>query len=112
MDLSWRRASHRVIRAIRAPVITKDWPGPRRTKLITAAIVAVLAAPALYLLGLWAFFVEWLGMGWRFLVDSTLVPNWMLLLLVISALIVCGILGTSLRPPRETADSNKEEPPR
>ena len=93
------------------PVIWKNRLESTRKKVITAAIIAVLAAPALYLLGLWAFFAEWLGMGWRFLTDSTLVPNWMLLLLTISALIVCGILGASLRPTRETADSDKEEPP-
>jgi H+/Cl- antiporter ClcA len=100
-----------MIRAIHPPVIKKSWPDPAWRKVITAAIIAVLAAPALYLIGLWALFAEWLGMGWRFLADSTLVPNWLLVLLTICALIVCGILGTSLRPTRESADPEKGEPP-
>jgi hypothetical protein len=99
-----------VIRAIRPPVITKNWPDSARRKLITAAIIAVLAAPALYLLGLWAFIAEWLGMGWRFLAESTLVPNWLLAFLTICAIIVAGILGTALRPTRESADPEKNEP--
>jgi len=92
-------------------VITKNWLDPARKKLITAAIIAVLAAPALYLIGLWALFAEWLGMGWRFLADSTLVPNWLLALLTICAIIVAGILGTALRPTRESTDPEKNEPP-
>ena len=64
----------------------------------------MLAAPALYLLGLWSLIAEGLGMGWRFLADSTLVPNWLLAFLTICAIIVAGILGTALRPDRETRD--------
>ena len=100
-----------MIRANCPPVIKKSWPDPAWKKVITAAIIAVLAAPALYLIGLWALFAEWLGMGWRFLADSTLVPNWLLVLFTICALIVCGILGTSLRPTRESTDPEKNEPP-
>jgi hypothetical protein len=99
-----------VIRAIRPPVIPNNRPDPARRKLTTAAIIAVLAAPALYLIGLWALFAEWLGMGWRFLADSTLVPNWLLVLLTICALIFAGILGTALRPTRQSADPEKNEP--
>ena len=82
-----------------------------RRKLLTAAIIIVLAAPGLYLIGLWAFVAEWLGMGWRFLAESTLVPNWLLAFLTICAIIVAGILGTALRPTRETVDPEKGEPP-
>ena len=99
-----------MIRAIHRPVIKKSWPDPVRRKFITAAIIAVLAAPALYLLGLWAVFAEWLGIGWRFLAESTLVPNWLLALLTICAFIVAGILGTALRPPRESAFPETSEP--
>ena len=81
-----------------------------RRKVITAAIIAVLAAPALYLLGLWAVFAEWLAMGWRFLAESTLVPNWILALLTICAIIVAGILGAALRPTRESAYPETDEP--
>jgi hypothetical protein len=82
----------------------------RWKRIITAAIIAVLAAPALYLIGLWALFAEWLGVGWRFLADSTLVPNWLLVFLTICALIASGILGTLLRPPRKSTDPEKDEP--
>jgi hypothetical protein len=82
-----------------------------RRKLLTAAIIIVLAAPGLYLIGVWAFFTEWLGMGWSFLAESTLVPNWLLVFLTICAIIVAGILGTALRPTRETVDPEKGEPP-
>ena len=82
-----------------------------RRNLVTAAIIAVLAAPALYLLGLWAVVAEWLVLGWSFLAESTLVPNWLLALLTICAIIVAGILGTALRPTRETVDPEKSEPP-
>lgn len=78
---------------------------------MTAAIIAMLAAPALYLVGVWALVAEWLGMGWRFLADSTLVPNWLLVFLTICAFIAAGILGTALRPPHEAADPEKSEPP-
>jgi hypothetical protein len=74
-----------------------------RRNLVTAAIIAVLAAPALYLLGLWAVVADWLFLGWSFLAESTLVPNWLLALLTICAIIVAGMLGTALRPPRESA---------
>jgi len=82
-----------------------------RRKLLTAAIIIVLAAPGLYLMGVWAVFAEWLGLGWRFLAESTLVPNWLLVFLTICAIIVAGILGTALRPTRETVDPEKGEPP-
>jgi hypothetical protein len=81
-----------------------------RRNLVTAAIIAVLAAPALYLLGLWAVVAEGLVLGWSFLAESTLVPNWLLALLTICAIIVAGILGTALRPPRESAFPETSEP--
>ena len=81
-----------------------------RRKLVTAAIIAVLAAPALYLLGLWSVVAEWLIVGLGFLAESTLVPNWLLALLTICAFIVAGILGTALRPPRESAFPETNEP--
>ncbi len=99
-----------MIRAIHPLVIRKSWPDPVRRNLVTAAIIAVLAAPALYLLGLWAVFAEWLAMGWGFLAESTLIPNWLLALLTICAIIVAGILGTALRPPRESAYPETNEP--
>jgi hypothetical protein len=38
------------------------------------------------------------------------VPNWLLALLTICAIIVAGILGTALRPDRESADPETSEP--
>jgi cation transporter-like permease len=92
-------------------VIKENRPESARKKIVTAAIIAVLAAPALYLLGLWAVVAEWLGTVWAFLAESTLVPNWLLAFLTICAFIVAGILGTALRPDRESADPDKGEPP-
>jgi len=46
------------------PIITKSSPHTVRRNLVTAAIIAVLAAPALYLLGLWAVVADWLILGW------------------------------------------------
>jgi hypothetical protein len=63
-----------------------------------------------YLVGLWPLVGEWLSVLWYFLADSTLVPNWLLALLTICALIASGILGTSLRPTRQTADPEKNDP--
>jgi fatty acid desaturase len=77
---------------------------PVRRKVIAAAIIAVLAAPAIYLVGLWTLFAGWLGSFWRLLADSTLVPNWLLGLLALCTIILAGILGTSLRPTKEIAD--------
>lgn len=99
-------------------MIKRTWSDPIGRKVIAAAIIAVLAAPALYLLGLWALFEGWLRTLWsllaefhRFLGESTLVPNWLLGLFAICVIIVAGILGASLRPTRETADPEKGEPP-
>jgi hypothetical protein len=92
-------------------VIRNIRPDSPRRKLLTAAIIVVLAAPGLYLIGAWALIAEWLGMGWRLLAESTLVPNWLLVFLAICAIIVAGILGTALRPTRETVDPEKGEPP-
>jgi hypothetical protein len=88
----------------------KIWPDPAHRKLATAAIIAVLAVPGLYLLGLWALIAEWLGVLWYFLAGSTLVPNWLLGLFAICMVIVAGMLGASLRPPRESVDPEKDEP--
>jgi fatty acid desaturase len=100
-----------MIRAIRPRVIKQNGPASTRRTVVTAAIIVALAAPALYLVGVWALFAEWLGMGWAFLADSTLVPNWLLVFLTICAFIVCGLLGAALRPTREAADPENHEPP-
>ena len=81
-----------------------------RRNLVTAAILAVLAAPALYLLGLWGVIAEWLAILWGFLAESTPVPNWLLALLTLCAFIVAGIFGAALRPPRESAFPETNEP--
>ena len=90
-------------------MIKKTWSGPARNKLIVAAIIAVLAAPALYLVGLWTLVGDWLGVLWRFLAESTLVPNWLLGLLAICAIIVAGMLGAALRPTKEIPDPDEGE---
>ena len=79
--------------------------------IVRRNLIGALGVLVVVVLVLVALFAEWLGLGWRFLADYTLVPNWLLVLLTICALIVCGILGTSLRPTRESADPEKNEPP-
>ena len=82
-------------------MIAKNWPDPPRRKLIILAIIAALAAG--YFIGLWSLLDEWLGSFWYLLADSTLVPNWLLGIFSICAIIVAGMLGASLRPTRRGA---------
>ncbi len=90
-------------------MIRKVWPESRGGRILTLAAFAVLAAPAAYLLGFCSFIRDWLVPLWAFLAEDTLVPNWILVLLVICALIVCGLFGASLRPKRESIDPEKWE---
>jgi hypothetical protein len=74
-------------------------PTSSQLKLAAAATIVVLAVG--YFLGWWSQLVAWLESLWSLLADSTLVPNWLLGLFAICAIIVAGMLGTSLRPVRE-----------
>ena len=74
------------------------WPVPAQNKLVVVAIIAVLAVG--YFIGLWSLLGEWLSELWTLLAESTLVPNWLLGVFAICAIIVAGILGASLRPTR------------
>ena len=77
-------------------------------KLVAAAIIVLLVVG--YFLGLWSDLSGWLGDVWHFLGASTLVPNWLLGLFAICAIIVAGLLGAGLRPTRKSADPEKNEP--
>jgi len=55
-----------------------------------------------------AVFAEWLIMGWSFLAESTLVPNWLLALLTICAIIVAGILGRRCGHPESVYPDTSE----
>ncbi|MFZ5784163.1 MAG: hypothetical protein ACOY4R_28545 [Pseudomonadota bacterium] len=74
---------------------------PSASKLRLAAVVAVAGLILGYFLGLWSAVGDWLANLWHFLAASTSVPNWLLGLLAICAIIVAGWLGTALRPTRE-----------
>ena len=74
------------------------WPAPARNKALAAAIIVGLAAG--YFMGLWSLLGEWLRTLWYLLAESTLVPNWLLGIFAICAIIVAGLLGASLRPTR------------
>ena len=77
-------------------------------KLVAAAAIVALAIS--YFLGLWSAFGGWLNDLWHFLAASTLVPNWLLGLFAICAIIVAGLLGAGLRPTRKSVDPEKSEP--
>jgi ABC-type dipeptide/oligopeptide/nickel transport system permease component len=77
-------------------------------KLVIAAVIVALAIG--YFLGLWSELGGWLNDLWHFLAASTLVPNWLLGLFAICAIIVAGLLGAGLRPTRKSADPENNEP--
>ena len=89
-------------------MIRNAWPQSIWGK---AVLIIVIAFPVVWLLDLWSLVGEWLAVLWGFLAASTLVPNWLLAVLAICAIIVAGLFGASLRPRRETADPEKEDPP-
>ena len=89
-------------------MIRNAWPQSIWGK---AVLIIVIAFPVVWVLDLWSLIGEWLAVLSGFLAASTLVPNWLLALLAICAIIVAGLFGASLRPDREPADSDKEEPP-
>jgi len=88
-------------------MIRKIWPDSAWGKMAALIVLAALAAPAAYLLGVWSILRDWLSILWDYLAASTIVPNWILVLLIICALIVCGLFGASLRPKRESADPDR-----
>jgi ABC-type dipeptide/oligopeptide/nickel transport system permease component len=75
--------------------------------VVAAAIVALVIG---YFLGLWSDLGGWLSNLGNFLAASTLVPNWLLGLFAICAIIVAGLLGAGLRPTRKSVDPEKDEP--
>jgi ABC-type dipeptide/oligopeptide/nickel transport system permease component len=77
-------------------------------KLVIAAAIIALAIG--YFLGLWSDLGGWLNDLANFLAASTLVPNWLLGLFAICAIIVAGLLGAGLRPTRKSTDPEKNEP--
>ncbi len=72
---------------------------PVRGKIVVPAIIAALAAA--YFTGLWSLLGQWFTALWYLLSESTLVPNWLLGIFAICALIVAGLLGAGLRPTRQ-----------
>jgi hypothetical protein len=67
-------------------------------KLVAAAAIITLVVG--YVLGLWSDLGGWLNELWHFLAASTLVPNWLLGIFAICAIVVAGLLGAGLRPSR------------
>jgi hypothetical protein len=89
-------------------MIRNAWPHSFWGK---AVLIIAMAFPAVWLLGLWSLIGEWLAVLANFLADSTLVPNWILGLLAICAIIVAGLFGASLRPPPKSTNPDQDEPP-
>ena len=69
-----------------------------RLRLLAALAVGLLIVG--WFLGLWSSLSAWLAAAGRFLAASTEVPNWLLGLFALCAVIVAGWLGASLRPER------------
>jgi hypothetical protein len=87
------------------------WPRSRSGRIATVVVIALLALPALWLLGAKSLIAGWLEDLWALLAGSTLVPNWALALLILCALIVAGLFGAALAPRKESADPEPEERP-
>lgn len=76
------------------------WPAPAQGKVIVPLIIAVLVAA--YFMGLWSLLGGWFTALWYLLAESTLVPNWLLGIFALCAIIVAGLLGAALRPARQS----------
>lgn len=72
----------------------------RRLRLLAALAVGLAIVGSF--LGLWSTLSGWVHAIGRFLAASTEVPNWLLGLFALCAIIVAGWLGASLRPERPT----------
>jgi hypothetical protein len=83
------------------------WRTSHRAKLGVAVAVVVLAGG--HLLGLWSTLGSWLEGLWYFLADSTPVPNWLLGLFALCAVIVAGWLGAALAPRRRSPISTQDD---
>ena len=86
------------------------WPQSRSGRIATVAVIALLALPALWLLGAKSLVAGWLEDLWALLAGSTLVPNWALGLIILCALIVAGLFGAALAPRKESSEPEAEEP--
>jgi len=71
---------------------------PRIKRGVAIAFAALAVG---YVTGLWSDPGGWVDGVWHLLAASTIVPNWLLGLFAICAIIVAGWLGASLRPRRD-----------
>lgn len=85
------------------------WKDPVWSAVIASSLVATAGAGGTYLLGLWPTITSAAGLAWNFLLTSTAVPNWLLILIGIAViptllLVVAGIwtLLTRGRPDQGT----------
>ncbi len=67
-------------------------------RFVAAGAIVILVAG--YFLGLWSEVGGWLSDLWYFLSASTLVPNWLLGIFAVCAIVVAGLMGAGLRPTR------------
>lgn len=82
----------------------RSWPNSSQSKLLAGAVIVGLAAG--YLTGLWSDLAYWVDGLVGLLAASTLVPNWLLGLFAVCAVIVAGWLGAALRPSRDPRPSS------
>jgi hypothetical protein len=69
------------------------WKYPVWSAVIAGSLLAAAGALGTYLLGFWPSIAAAFGTAWEWLFRSTLVPNWLLLVLIFSAIATVAIIG-------------------
>lgn len=85
----------------------RAWLISSRAKRDVAIALIIVAIG--YFLGLWSLLGGWLDGLWHFLAASTPVPNWLLGLFAVCAVIVAGWLGAALAPRRRSPISTQDD---
>ena len=84
------------------------WKDPVWSAVIAAGIATALGAGGTYLLGLWPMIANAFGQAWHFLTASTVVYNWLLVLLgiaIIPTLLLLAAGVWALFAPEQRAQS-------
>lgn len=74
-------------------MLKKIWTDPVWSKVIAAAITGSALMAGTYWAGWWMAIGSWLRSVWTFASASTLVPNWLLAILLLAAAAVLALIG-------------------
>lgn len=77
-------------------MLKKVWVDPVWSKVIAAAIVAAVASIATYFAGWWPAIAAFTSKAGSLAISSTLVPNWLLTILVVSTISILVLLGVAM----------------